>query len=196
MPPTTSPPPAQASALERRFQLEPGESATVVRLLGEALAGFGPQGHRLAAALGADTSPAAALGFSRGALEALYARATQWFAVGRRERAEPLFRLLCLLDGGDADMWVAHGVCLHIADRIEAAELAFRTAAALRPTWAVPSFHLAAIALRTGDGAEARRLSALFAVQAEADPLVPLSMRREAERLAIAVTHRERQAAP
>ena len=99
----------------------------------------------------------AALGISPEILELIYARAHRWFSVGKPDRAEPLFRALCIADGRVADYWVGLGVCLRLRKDWESASLAFSVAASLRPAWAVPVFHACELALATGDIAEAGR---------------------------------------
>lgn len=169
---------------EKRFDLEAGEGQTVLDLLGAALgAAEDERIARLVAAIGTDRPPAEGLGLPRGSSEVLYARATQWFAVGRPDRAEPLFRMLCLLEGSVADHWVGHGVCLHLAEQTAAAGLAFRTAQTLRPEWAVPYFHLAAVAVRDRRWAEARTWLGRF--RGAVDASVPETMQREAARLEV-----------
>lgn len=169
---------------EQRFDLEPGEGRTVLDLLGTALgAADDERVARLVAAIGNDRPPAEGLGLPRNSSEVLYARATQWFAVGRPDRAEPLFRILCLLEGSVADHWIGHGVCLHIAEQTGAAGLAFQTAHALRPDWAIPCFHLAALAVRERRWADARIWLERF--RASLDDTVPEAMRREAARLEV-----------
>lgn len=171
------------TAFEHRFGLEPGEGDLVLGLLSAAMGGEerDPAARNLLAALRDDRPLAEGLGLPTGASEVLYARATQWFGVGRPERAEPLFRILCLIEGGSADFWVGHGVCLHLTDRVEAARLAFETAARLRPDWALPHVHLAAVALRDRRRDQARR--ALERFRALADDSVPDAMHGEARRL-------------
>src|SRR5262249_28652390 len=53
-----------------------------------------------------------ALGVSNDVIEFLYARAHRWIVVGRHEKAEPIFRVLCMLDGESADFWTGLGICL------------------------------------------------------------------------------------
>ncbi|WP_062012781.1 hypothetical protein [Aureimonas sp. AU4] len=170
------------TGFEQRFDLEPGEGDLVLGLLGPLLADLGESRvSPLLSAIRADRPLSEGLGLPPGAGEVLYARATQWFAVGRPEKAEPLFRILCMLDGASADHWVGHGVCLHLADRIEPARLAFETASRLRPGWAVPLFHLAALAVRERRWGDAVAALEQFGLHADAD--TPETMRREAQRL-------------
>lgn len=172
----------ESTAFEHRFGLEPGEGELVLDLLGTAMGGERDSVVRnLLSALRDDRPLAEGLGLPPGASEVLYARATQWFGVGRPERAEPLFRILCLLEGGSADFWVGHGVCLHLTNRVEAARLAFETAVRLRPDWALPHMHLAAVALRERRREDAGQALARF--RDRADDTVPDAIRREAMRL-------------
>lgn len=173
----------ELTAFEHRFGLEPGEGDLVLEILDAAMGGGDRDTtvRNLLSALRDDRPLAQGLGLPAGASEVLYARATQWFGVGRPERAEPLFRILCLIEGGSADFWVGHGVCLHLTDRVEAARLAFETAARLRPDWALPYVHLAAVALRDRRGEQARR--ALERFRSLADDSVPDALHEEARRL-------------
>lgn len=121
-----------------------------------------------------------ALGFRPGAIDFLYARAHQWFLVGRADRAEPLFRALCLLDDRVADFWVGFGVCLRLRGALEHALEAFETASRLRPTWAIPYFHMLELLVRR----EAWALAAtqLAAFEANIDDTVAPELIVEAAR--------------
>jgi tetratricopeptide (TPR) repeat protein len=73
--------------------------------------------------------------------EFLYARAHQYFMAGDLDKAENLFRVLCLIDGSNYDFWLGYGICLRMKERLEHALVAFDTAALLQPTSAAPHFH-------------------------------------------------------
>lgn len=167
------------------FGLEAGEADTMRRAFTEAIDGLGLDGAGLFAQLAAGRTLIEALRLPAGLGEAVYARAHAWFSAGRFDRAEQLFRALCVLDGRSADHWVGYGICLGLRQHHAEAALAFATAAALRPDWAVPHYHAAVAAAAQGRRAAAAHLDA-FAARADA----PAAMRQDAERLAAALALR------
>lgn len=181
---------AAASTGREPFGLDPEDGALLGTLFAEAAAALGLDGARIYAALREGRTLGAALGLPEGVAEALYRRAHTWFAAGRHDRAEPLFRALCALDSGSADYWVGHGVCLHLRGADAEAGIAFAAAAALRPDWAVPHFHAAGLAIARGDRASAAEHLAAF--RDRQDRQTPEALIREAERLAGALAQRSR----
>ncbi|WAJ30502.1 tetratricopeptide repeat protein [Antarcticirhabdus aurantiaca] len=178
-------------ALARLFRLPPEDARTVASLAQEMLSGSGVDATRFFAALDAGEGFGAALGLTPPVLEALYARAYRWFTVGHPEKAEPLFRALCVADPGNADAFVGLGICLRLLGRVDAARLALDTAARLRPDWAVPTFHLCELALACRDDAAAARHLEDFRNRARAD--TPAAMSAEAARFAQVLALRRRR---
>ena len=125
-------------------------------------------------------SLAEALEIPKGAVDILYARAHQWFAVGRADRAEVLFKALCVIAGETADHWVGYGVCLKMSGRLQEAGQAFAAAARLRADWAIPYFHLFEVYARSGDFARAGQALAAFDIRK--DSTTPQTVLSEAER--------------
>ena len=111
--------------------------------------------------------------------------------MGKPDRAEPLFRALCIADGRVADYWVGLGVCLRMRKDRESASLAFSVASSLRPDWAVPVFHACELALASGDissaGRHMKRLDALLAAGARRKRPCRSRMLAEAKRMAKAL---------
>ena len=140
--------------------------------------------------LHAGESLGAALGLSSEILELIYARAHRWFSVGKPDRAEPLFRALCIAEGRVADYWVGLGVCLRMRRDWESASLAFAVAASLRPDWAVPAFHACELALAAGDVPKAaghmKRIDAILATE-RGQASMPGPMLAETRRMAKAL---------
>lgn len=140
--------------------------------------------------LRAGESLGAALGIPPEILEVVYARAHRWFSVGKPDRAEPLFRALCIADGRVADYWVGLGVCLRMRKDWDSASLAFTVASSLRPDWAVPVFHACELALASGDipaaGRQMKRLEALLSAE-RAQVALPEAMLAETRRMARAL---------
>jgi Flp pilus assembly protein TadD len=122
------------------------------------------------------------------AIETLYARARQWIAVGRFDKAERLFRALVLLQSESADYWIGYGACLKQAGRRAEAAHAFSAASAIRPDWAIPHFHLLGLAIHAGDWAGARRELAAFDAAASSD--IPAAIVAEAARIRAALATR------
>lgn len=170
------------------FGLDEADDALLGAVFAEAAGGLGLDGARIYAALREGRTLGEALGLPSRVGEALYQRAHNWFTAGRHDRAEASFRVLCILDGRDADHWVGYGVCLRMRDNRPEAELAFATAAALRPGWAVPHFHAASLAIARERWSDAD--AHLRAFETCRDGPVPEAMHREAARLAGALAER------
>jgi tetratricopeptide (TPR) repeat protein len=86
-------------------------------------------------------SIARALRVPEAAIEFLYGRAHKWFAAGRFDRAEAIFRTLCIIAPDTAEFRVGLGVCLRRREAWLESLDAFEIAARMRPAWAVPRFH-------------------------------------------------------
>ena len=168
-----------------RFGLDGEDAELMAGLCGGLLQEAGIGGDQFVARLERGDDLAAALGLPAGLSEFLYARAHRWFTVDRADRAEPLFRALCVLDGQVADYWIGLGICLRLRDSLDAAALAFSTAARLRPQWAVPAFHAAELAIRNGDYGDAAGHLDRFHQTADHD--IPERMGVEAARMADAL---------
>lgn len=177
-----------SGALATLFGLSVDEAALAEAFCREALADQGINGGALFKRLGRGEGLAGALGLTPAILDALYARAHRWFAVGHPEKAEPLFRVLCVVDPALADYWTGHGICLRLLNQIEAARMAFQTAARLRPDWSVPAFHLCELSILRGDIGAASDHLARF--KASADAQTPAQMRTEAARFERAIEFR------
>lgn len=170
------------------FGLDQEDTAMMVGLCSGLLQEAGIDGDQFLARLGQGDDLGAALGLPAELTEFLYARAHRWFVVDRIDRAEPLFRALCVLDGEVADYWIGLGICLRLRDSVDAAAIAFSTAALLRPQWAVPAFHSAELAILGGDYGKAAADLARF--RAAADDTIPERMTAEAGRMEVALTLR------
>lgn len=166
------------------FGLDEAETELLARVCAEVAEPLGIDGAGLVDGLRRGRTLGAALRLPASLAEALYARAHTWFSAGRHERAEDLFRALCVLDGGGGDYWVGYGVCLRLRGASREAGLAFATAAALRPDWAVAHFHAAGLAMAMENwelGTEHLR-----AFERCDGPDTPPDMRQEAARLQLA----------
>lgn len=159
--------PAQGdeTALGRALGFAPEEVDLLGEIFVEVLGKSGIEAGPIFEKLKRGASLGEAIAVPAGVPRLLYARAHQWFAGGRPDRAESLFRTLCLIEGSKPDNWVGWGICLRIADRLDQAALAFATAASLAPQWPIPPVHQAELAIRRGDWNGARlaldRLDAL-----------------------------------
>lgn len=112
-----------------------------------------------------------AMAIPKGVAALLYARAHRWFSAGRPDRAESLFRVLCIIDGENPDNWVGWGICLRIGERWDDALRAFRTASGLNPAWSVPHFHALELHVRRGEWpAAAAALEAYDRLKGAAEP--------------------------
>lgn len=162
------------------FGLDGEETRAFADAFAALAAPLGIDGRRVVEALSRGDTLGQALGLPPGLDDLLYSRAHALFSAGRQDRAEPLFRALCVVDGRTADHWVGYGLCLRGRDEDGQAALAFATAAALQPGWAVPQFHAAQVALAQDRWAEAA--AHLDAFHENDDASVPAGMRREAAR--------------
>lgn len=174
-----------ATGWAEHFGMRPEDAPLMEELCRSLLREAGLDGERFFASLAQGASFGGALGLPPEISELLYSRAHRWFSVERPDRAEPLFRTLCILDGQVADYWVGLGVCLEIGNRPKAAAYAFATAAMLRPQWAIPAYYSAAIALHSGDLAEAGQQLKRF--ERLADAATPDGIRAEAGRIRAAL---------
>lgn len=160
--------------------LDVAETAVFRAVFADLAAPLGLDGSGIVDRLSAGATLGEALDLPAGLGEVLYGRAHHLFTAGRLDRAEPLFRTLCIIDGRTADHWVGYALCLRRRGEEGEAALSLATAAALRPDWAVPQFHAAQSALAqdrwTAAGAH------LDAFQSKIDASVPVGMRREAAR--------------
>lgn len=170
------------------FDLSPGDADLLEDFCRRLLRDVGIDGRQFFQRLQAGESMGAALGLPAGITELLYSRAYRWFGVGRADRAEPLFRALCVAEGSVADYWVGLGICLRIREDLEGAGLAFATAARMRPGWAVPAFHACELAIRAGDLDVAAEQIARF--HATADDTTPERMHAEIARMSKALDMR------
>ncbi|MGV8938747.1 MAG: hypothetical protein ACOH2J_16635 [Allorhizobium sp.] len=181
MPPESENSASDADPLAVLFGLEPHETGLLVDMIETSFASRGLDAHRLVEGLRSGKSIGSALGVPPGLADTLYERAHRWFSAGRPERAEPLFRALCTLDGTVADYWIGHGVCLRAAGRLALAEIAFAMAARLRPGWALPYFHLSEVLASQRRLDAARQTLALF--YELRDDTIPAVVVEEAMRL-------------
>lgn len=157
-------------------------------MFAETAAGIGLNGRAIFARLRAGESMGQALALPAGLKDLLYARAHQWFSIGRHEKAEGLFRTLSLLDGSVADHWLGLGICLRLKRQWEQAHSAFRSAAALRPDWAIPHFHAMESFIRQGDWQSARQSAQAFSERSQSN--VPPALQKEAARFQAAIDMR------
>lgn len=190
-----SPPAAPSQArpgFERLFGLAPDEARLLADHCAPILAQAGIDPGPFFDRLDREGTLGEALGLPPEAGELIYARAHRWFAVDRPERAEPLFRALCIADGRQADHWAGLGICLRLRAELVQARLAFAMASCLRPGWAVAHFHAAELELHADDIEEAAAQLALF--ERNRDDETPAAMVSEAQRLRAAVALRRGQA--
>jgi tetratricopeptide (TPR) repeat protein len=108
-----------------------------------------------------------ALGISNNIIELLYARAHRWVAVARYEKAEPIFRALCVIDASSADFWVGLGICLQARSAWDDALAAFTTASAKKRKWEIPHFHALDLCMRRKDWDQAATELAAFERKAD-----------------------------
>lgn len=181
------------------FDLSPSDATLFEEICQDLLLQAGVDGGAFFEQLRHGRSFGEALGITPEITQVIYARAHRWFSVGRADRAEPLFRALCIADGKVADYWVGLGICLRIRKEWNAAALAFSTAFRQQPDWAVPAFHACELALASGDVAGAKRWLKNFRKLAGApvaERPLPERLITEGERLARAIELRADRSEP
>lgn len=173
-----------AGVLRRAFDLDQEDLDLVQSCLDELLPG---RSAGMAAALDAGKPLASFLGLSPQLLEVLYGRAFAFFDAGHVDRAEAMFRSLCILDGQRADHWMGLGICARLRDDLDSALVAFSMASTLRSDWAVPHFHIFEIHMRRADTKAASAL--IPRIEAHLADLPP-QMREEFARFRMALQRR------
>ena len=169
-----------AQSLARWLGIDDSDLDLLADLLDAGLAANGTPGRNILARVKGGAVLGRAFEVPDAATEVLYARAHRWVAVGRHDRAEPIFRALCVLDETSADFWTGLGICLRARSAWDEALAAFATASQKRPRWAVPHFHALELCLRRG--AWARAAIELAAFDDKADGEVPPALVAEASR--------------
>lgn len=150
--------PDDRPALARTFGFNANEAELFGRLLVDGLGRSGIAAEPIVDRLMEGASIGQALGVPKGVAELLYARAHLWFAAGRHDRAEAIFRILCAIDPSSTDYWVGWGICLRMAERLAEAQIAFQTALDRDAGWIVPHFHMLELKIRMADWAAAAAL--------------------------------------
>ena len=175
-----------SGVLQRAFDLKGEDLDLVQACLDELLPG---RSAGLVKAMDGGTPLASFLGLSPQLLEALYGRAFAFFDAGHVDRAEAIFRALCVLDGQRADHWMGLGICARLRDDLDSAMVAFSTASSLRGDWAVPRFHMFEIHMRRSEMQPA--LALLPEIEARLDDLTP-QMRDDMALFCLALQRRGR----
>ncbi|MEJ1160520.1 hypothetical protein [Prosthecomicrobium sp. N25] len=174
--------------------LDPQEAGLFAGLLAEALDGLGMDGSRVVAGLQAGRSVGDSLALPAGVADLLYARAHHWFAAGRYDRAEDLFRTLCVVAPTRTDHWLGFGICLRLRGQGDEARRAFEAAAMTAPDSLAVEFHRLELALAEGRAGDAARHLESF--DARVTDETPAEMRAEVERFRLALALRRREGVP
>lgn len=179
------------SSLAHTLGIEEGDLDQLGEFFAEMAAPLGIDGRRAFAKLRKGAAFGKALGITPKAVEFLYFRACKWFQAGCPEKAEPIFRALCILEAERADFWAGLGVCLRTRGAWDDALAAFDKAAQTRPGWVVPCFHKLEIFVRQQAWAKAAwEMAQMEAIKA---PDVPRQFAIEAEKYKKAIeAHRSR----
>jgi len=182
---------AEPSPLADAFGLTVDDMAMLEALFVESASNLGVDGQRVFERIKRGESLGGALAIPSGVIELLYARAHKWFAVGRPDVAEGLFRALCVLDGNCADYWVGYGICLRQRSAFDEAVIALETASRLKPDWAIPRFHALELFMRREAWERATAALAEFDTRARAEPALPPVIIAQVERFRTALKLRE-----
>jgi tetratricopeptide (TPR) repeat protein len=151
-----------ASRLARALGVEDNELDRLEDFFVEAAAAKGAAARKIFRKLRRGVSLGRALEVPNAAVELLYSRAHRWCAVGRHDRAEPIFLALCVVKGESADFWTGLGICLRARSAWDEALAAFATASRQKPQWAVPHFHALELCVRRGAWVQAAAELAAF----------------------------------
>jgi tetratricopeptide (TPR) repeat protein len=168
------------SRLARSLGVDDNELDVLEDFFVEAATAKGASGRKIFAKLRRGATLGQAFEIPAAAVEILYSRAHRWSALGRHDRAEPVFRALCIINGASADFWTGLGICLRARSAWEEALAAFATASEQRPQWAVPHFHALELCIRRAAWTEAATELAAFEQKADAETHPALTA--EAER--------------
>ena len=183
----------EAASLGASLGLNDAELDLLGMLFGEFASASGLNGTAIFTRMRQGKSIGEALDLPKGSNELLYDRAHKWFSAGRIDKAQPLFRALCILDGRDANYQIGYSVCLRQSGDLDQAKLAMERALLLRPDWAVARYHAIELFARTGDWARVTAELAVFDRLPTAD--LPRQMLQEIDRYRLALDMR-RQHAP
>jgi tetratricopeptide (TPR) repeat protein len=178
--PTGSRTPPVGRSLAQALGVDDNELGLLELLFVEATAEKGVSGHKIFARLRKGAAFGQALDISKAAVETLYSRAYRWSALGRHDKAEAIFRTLCIIDGKSEDFWTGLGICLRARSAWDEALAAFATASDQRPQWAVPHFHALELCIRRADWT--RAATELAAFDRKADGETHPALTAEAER--------------
>jgi tetratricopeptide (TPR) repeat protein len=158
-----------ASRLARSLEIDDAELGLLEDYFIEAAAAKGASGRKIFARLRRGAAFGQALEIPKAAVEILYSRAHRWSTLGRHEKAEPIFRALCIVDGESADFWTGLGICLRARSAWDEALAAFATASGQKPQWAVPHFHALELCIRRGAWTRAATELAAFEQKADSE---------------------------
>jgi tetratricopeptide (TPR) repeat protein len=169
-----------ASRLARSLEIDDNQLDLLEGFFVEAATAKGASGRKIFARLRRGASVGQALEIPNTAVEILYSRAHRRSALGRHDKAEPIFRALCIINGESADFWTGLGICLRARSAWDEALAAFATASQQRPQWAVPHFHALELCIRRAAWTQAA--SELAAFEQKADSETHPALTAEAER--------------
>ncbi|WP_407048045.1 hypothetical protein [Methyloraptor flagellatus] len=168
--------------------IDPGDRAEVEQIFVKLTDHLGINAGRTFGRLAAGQPLYEALGLPRAALDLLYQRGFGWLALERFDRAEPLFRALCLLCPGKSEYWLGLGIAAGASGKAEVARATFDQLRASRPDWGALAFHELAFHQRAGRWDEAAEALRRFDKSDRSD-LAPAAL-REVERLRALLTAR------
>lgn len=176
-------------SLQEALNLDKDHIELLGRLFTEVLSPIPIDAHQIFVKLNQGYSMGEALSIPPGVINLLYARAYKWLSVQRMDRAERLFRTLCILNPKQADYWVGYGLCLMARQAWEEASQHFQQASALRPSWPVPYFHHLDLSLRLSRWEEARKC--LAGLEARQDSTLTAGMLTAIERFKMILAQHE-----
>lgn len=161
--------------------IDPADRAEVERIFVGLTRHLGIDAGRAFGRLSAGQMLYEALGLPRAALDLLYQRGFGWLALERFDRAEPLFRALCLLCPNKPEYWLGLGIAAGASGKTDVARATFDQLRASRPDWGALAFHELAFHQRAGRWGEAAEALRRFD-QSDRSDLAPAAL-REVERL-------------
>jgi tetratricopeptide (TPR) repeat protein len=171
---------SSASLLAQSLGVDDDDLRLLEEAFTKAAAGKGISGGKVFSQLRRGADFGRALGVSTKTIDVLYARAHRWCAIGRHEKAESIFRALCVLDTASADFRTGLGICLRARSAWDDALAAFQSASRLRPDWAIPHFHALELCVRREAWDQAA--AELAAFESKADDWISADIVTEAAR--------------
>jgi len=132
---------SESPSLGSRFGLSEDEIACARSVFIEFMKDYSIDAGAIFDSIARGHSLAEALALPDGTCDFLYASAYRWLSIGNYNKAEPLFRILCLISGGESDYWIGYALCLREHRIWDGVEQCLSIAESISPERAVSHFY-------------------------------------------------------